>query len=362
VTVPRPRRATRREFLVSAAALTLGPGRAAPAPATRSRFGIAYTSFAIRMLQGRDVLRAGTARGLPAEAFVELVRSFGGSGCQMDLSQLDATQTTELRRVREALEKHALFLELSVPASALEDPEAFARAAAVARELGTTRLRVALLSGRRYESFHRMEDWRAFEKRWRSALPRAAAWLEKAGFQAGIENHKDFGASELAEVLRSIGSPHLGACVDFGNNLSFLEEPMATVEALAPYAVTTHLKDMAVRTDERGFQLSEVPLGTGLLPLARMVEVLRKARPEVNFCLEMITRDPLEVPYLEDGYWVTYERRDPARVAAFKSAVLARASTAPLPRITGLTPEQMLAAEDANVRACVTYARGTLGL
>ena len=40
---------TRREFLLSAAALTLGPAFAAPAPASRSRFGIAYTSFAIRM-------------------------------------------------------------------------------------------------------------------------------------------------------------------------------------------------------------------------------------------------------------------------------------------------------------------------
>ncbi len=314
------------------------------------------------MLQGRDVLRAGTARGLPAEAFVELVRSFGGSGCQMDLSQLDPTQPLERTRVREALEKYTLFLELSVPASALEEPEAFARAAAVARELGTTLLRVALLSGRRYESFRRMEDWRAFEKRWRTALPRAAAWLEKEGLQAGVENHKDFAAAELAELLRSIGSPHLGACVDFGNNLSFLEDPMATVEALAPYAVTTHLKDMAVRADERGFQLSEVPLGRGLLPLGRMVEVLRKARPEVNFCLEMITRDPLEVPYLEGGYWVTYEKRDPSRVEAFRTAVLSRAGAAPLPRITGLSAEQMLAAEDANVRASVAYARGTLGL
>jgi sugar phosphate isomerase/epimerase len=362
VNAPRPRRTTRRDFLLSTAALALAPGRAAPAPPSRSRFGIAYTSFAIRMLQGRDVLRAGTARGLPAEAFLDLVRSFGGSGGQMDLSQLDATQPSELRRVREAVEKHALFLELSVPATALEEPEAFARAAAVARDLGVTRLRVALLSGRRYETFRRMEDWRAFDTRWRAALPRAAAWLEKEGLQAGVENHKDFAAAELAEILRSIGSPRLGACVDFGNNLSFLEDPMATVEALAPYAVTTHLKDMAVRADERGFQLSEVPLGTGLLPLARMVEVLRKARPEVNFCLEMITRDPLEVPYLEDGYWVTWEKRDAARVEAFRKAVLARARASPLPRITGLTPEQMLAAEDANVRASVAYARGTLGL
>jgi len=59
---------------------------------------------------------------------------------------------------------------------------------------------------------------------------------------------------------------------------------------------------------------------------------------------------------------VTWQKRDPARVEAFRSAVLARASATPLPKITGLTPEQMLAAEDANVRASVAYARKTLGL
>jgi len=42
--------------------------------------------------------------------------------------------------------------------------------------------------------------------------------------------------------------------------------------------------------------------------------------------------------------------------------VLAKASRDPLPRITGLTPAQMLAAEDDNVRACAAYAKGTLGL
>jgi hypothetical protein len=119
---------------------------------------------------------------------------------------------------------------------------------------------------------------------------------------------------------------------------------------------------MAVRPYENGFELSEVPLGRGILPLARMIEILRKARPDVDFCLEMITRDPLKVPYLEDGYWVTYERRDPARIEAFRAAVLSKSSRDPLPRITGLTPERMLAAEDDNVRACVAYAKGTLGL
>lgn len=351
----------RREFLLATTAMMLpAPDRSAPAP--RSRFGIAYTSFVIRMLRGRDVLRGGNASGLPAEPFVELVHSFGASGCQMDLAQLASTEAPELKRVREALERRGLFVELSVPARSLEDAESFARAAAAAKGLGARRLRVALLSGRRYEDFHRMEDWRRFVERWQAALPKAALWLEKEGLQAGIENHKDYLGTELAGMLRKIGSASLGACVDFGNNLALLEDAMATVEALAPFAVTTHLKDMAVRPCEGGFELSEVPLGQGILPLARIVDTLRKARPDVDFCLEMITRDPLRVPYLEDGYWVTYERRDPAREEAFRSAVLAKASREPLPRITGLTPEQMLAAEDGNVRACAAYAKGTLGL
>ena len=333
-----------------------------PASASPSRFGIAYTSFVIRMLWGRDVLRGGTAAGLPAEAFVELVHSFGGSGCQIDLAQLGAAEGAELRGVRAALERHGLFVELSVPARSLEDPDAFARCASVARALGAARLRVALLSGRRYEDFHRMEDWRSFVERWRRALPRAATWLEREDLQAGIENHKDYLGPELAETLRSVGSAHLGACVDFGNNLALLEDPLATIEALAPYAVTTHLKDMAVRPCEGGFELSEVPLGQGILPIARIVETLQRARPDVHFLLEMITRDPLRVPYLEDGYWVTYERRDRAREEAFRAAVLSRASPGPLPRIAGLAPEQMLAAEDENVRACVAYAKGALRL
>jgi len=353
----------RREFLRSATALTLAPALARSAPAPRGRFGIAYTSFVIRMLRGRDVLRGGSAAGFPAETFVDLVHSFGGSGCQIDLAQLASPPDAgQLKRVRDALERHHLFVELSVPARSLEDADAFARAAAAAHALGARRLRVALLSGRRYEDFHRMEDWRAYVERWRAALPRAAGWLEKEDLQAGIENHKDYLATELVDVLRRVGSAHLGACVDFGNNLALLEDPVAVVEALAPHALSTHLKDMAVRPYDDGFELSEVPLGKGILPLARMVDALRKARPDVDFCLEMITRDPLKVPYLKDGYWVTYDRRDPAREEAFRSGVLSKASKEPLPRVTGLTPEQMLAAEDDNVRACVAYAKGTLGL
>jgi sugar phosphate isomerase/epimerase len=356
---------TRRRLLRALPAVALGA--ALPwdqgLTAGKGRFGIAYTSFAVRMRQGRDLIR-GTRPGapsFPADTFVDLCRSFGADGCQMDVSQLASTDAAYLDGVKRRIGDAGLFLELSVDGKALEEESRFDEVAALARRLGAVRLRVALLHGRRYEDFPRKEQWLEFAGHWQRTLPKTKAWLERHRLPVGIENHKDFLADELVGLLRSVDSPWLGACVDFGNNLALLEQPLEMVEKLAPFAVTTHLKDMAVRPFERGFELSEVPLGTGLLPLARMVEVLRKHRPEIPLCLEMITRDPLKVPYLDDAYWVTYARRDEARIETFRAAVLAKAWTAPLPKITGLAVEEMVKVEDENVRRCAAFARQSLG-
>jgi 3-oxoisoapionate decarboxylase len=360
---------SRRDVLrtMGAAALTLpGAGAAALAgleggarAAPGRSFGIAYTSFAVRLLRGRDVKTGG---GLPAESFIDLCHSFGAHGCQIAHTQLASTEAGYLRNLRSSLEAKGLFAELSIAGESLEDKEAFGRMAAAAKQLGVSRLRVALLSGRRYENFESMAQWKEFTDRWRRALPRAAPLIEAQGLVVGIENHKDWLAEDLAEILHGIGSPSLGACVDFGNNIAFLEDPLDVARTLAPFVVTTHLKDMAVRRYEQGFELSEVPLGQGCLPLAEMVAVLRKSRPDVHFCLEMMTRDPLKVPYLEDRYWVTREKRDPARIRRFEDAVLSRSTTAPLPRISDLGDEAKIAAEDSNVRLCAAYATKNLGL
>ena len=120
---------------------------------------------------------------------------------------------------------------------------------------------------------------------------------------------------------------------------------------------------MALRPYERGFELSEVPLGTGICPLAKMIEVLRSARPKLPMCLEMITRDPLKVPYRDDGYWASFGGRDAARIAAFEKRVLSRARSAgPLPRVSGSSLEAMQAQEDENVRLSTAFARDTLHL
>ena len=352
---------SRRSFLYAFSTLVLSQFIKTKETAPPGAFGIAYTSFPIRTRQSGQSLKDGADPIIPAEKFIDLCKSFGGDGCQMDISQLASTEEDYLKRLRTSLDEKGMFLELSIDARALENPDALNQVAATARELGVSRLRTAL-NGRRYEEFFELKKWKDFSTHWQEILQQAEPILKKQRLLLGIENHKEWLADELAEMLRRLSSPHLGACVDFGNNLALLEDSVEVAQKLAPYAVTTHMKDMAVSEDEEGFLLSEVPLGQGILPLAKIMEFLRHGRSDIHFCLEMITRDPLKIPYLDEKYWASYEKRDAGRIDKFKSKILSRASAKPLLRISGISSAKMLAIEDDNIRRCVSYSKRTLGL
>ena len=71
-----------------------------------------------------------------------------------------------------------------------------------------------------------------------------------------------------------------------------------------------------------GFLLSEVPIGDGFLNIPEIVAIVRKQRPSTRLLLEMITRDPLEVPVFTDKYWATFpetKRLIPGAYDAFGS-------------------------------------------
>ena len=324
------------------------------------RMCLAYTSFAVRMLQGKDILKSNAA-ALTADQFLDLCVKFGARGAQLDWSQIESHEAAALAKLKARVECDGLALELSVPASYLETPAAYNEMATTASVLGVKRVRIALLYGRRYETFKTREEWTTWRAKWFATLPAMKAAIEAHPVLVGIENHKDFHAAELVELLQRVGSEKVGCCVDFGNNISLLEDPMDTIRTLAPYTVTTHLKDMAVKPTADGFELSEVPLGEGLLPLQAMIDELTRHRPDVDLCLEMITRDPLQVPYKTDRYWVAMDRAG-VDVARFEREILGKPSTRDLPRITGLAPADQVALEDELVRRSMEYARRSLKL
>jgi sugar phosphate isomerase/epimerase len=195
-----------------------------------------------------------------------------------------------------------------------------------------------------------MEAFQAFHEHAKRTLALIEPILRKHQLKLAIENHKDHTTEELVGMMKAISSEWIGVLVDTGNNLALLEEPHAVVEALAPFALSVHLKDMAVQPSDDGFLLSEVPLGTGMLDLPRMITTLRKANPALVINLEMATRDPLRIPCLTEAFFATM----PGRKATHLDAAMRRVKENPpkttVPGVSGKEAAQVLTEEEQNNR------------
>jgi len=267
------------------------------------------------------------------------------------------------KKVRDRREKLGLYIEGSIGLPKTKsDTGNFEREVTAAREAGATVIRTVCLSGRRYENFLTLEDFQAFKKNSIASLQLAEPVMRRHKMTLALENHKDWKAVELAEILKDLDSEWMGATLDFGNNIALMDDPMEVVHALAPYLVTTHVKDMGVEEYPDGFLLSEVPLGEGFLDLKKMVEICREHRADVKFNLEMITRDPLRIPCLTEDYWSTFPDARAKELASTLRMVRQNHYEASLPEVSHLSPEQRLAAEEKNVVQSLQFSKKDLGL
>jgi sugar phosphate isomerase/epimerase len=238
----------------------------------------------------------------------------------------------------------------------------FEHAVKVAKEAGATSLRAVCLLGRRYEMMASLDDWKQAVAGFHRQIAAAVPIVERHRMPLGIENHKDWRVEQQVALLEQYSSEFLGVCLDTGNNLAVLDDPIETIETLAPWTVNVHFKDMAMEECENGFLLSEVPLGEGMLDMPRITEIIRRARPEARLSLEMIVRDPLLVPCLTDRFWASFDDVNGIHLARALSRIRTSARSAPLPRISGLDPDQRLALEHELVDRSIRYARDHLGL
>src|SRR6266849_1282128 len=201
-------------------------------------------------------------------------QQLGAGGIQ---ARIDVWENDFAGKVRAKLESSQMYLEgkVGLPREQSEVAQ-FESVVLSAKAAGASILRTVSLGGRRYEALDSADGWREFlERAWKS-LVLAEPVVRKHRLRLAIENHKDWRAPELLEVLKRLGSEQVGVCVDTGNSIALLENPLAVVEAYAPHAFTSHLKDMAVQEYEDGFLLSEVPLGDGFLDLPKMIATLRR--------------------------------------------------------------------------------------
>jgi sugar phosphate isomerase/epimerase len=354
----------RREMLVSLAgglsASVLGApagllGATAP---KKTQLGVCIHAYMIRPAAERSTGQGGVfAEPLN---FLEHCHRLGAGGIQVGLGTRDETYTTKLRRQAETYE---MFIEgiadLPGDQAGVERFEAQVR---TAKRAGAKVIRAVIMPGRRYETFDSAEQFRRSADRGRQSVELAEPVVAREGIRLAIENHKDHRVPERLELLKRISSEYVGVCVDTGNSIALLEDPMEVVRAYAPWAMSGHLKDMAVREYDDGFLLSEVPLGEGILNLSEMIGLLRRARPQIQFTLEMITRDPLKVPCLTEKYWATLADVPGRDLARTLKMVRASASKPLLPRVSHLPPDEQIRQEEDNIKKCLDYARERLRL
>ena len=331
---------TRRDLLVTCGGAIGSLALAAP---SKPRMGVVIHSFALRKFVG------------PLE-FLDYCSKLDAGGVQMPIGLRDEAYAD---KVRQLCAKQGLYLEGSIrlPMDAADEAR-FAEEVRSAKRCGATVLRAAL-GGRRYELFDTADQFKQFANESWQALLRARPVIEKEQVRLAVENHKDWRADDLLGMIRKLDSPGIGVCIDTGNSIALLEEPHRLVETYAPFAWSTHIKDMGLESSGNGFLLAEVPLGQGYLDLARIMAAIRKARPEARFNLEMITRDPLSIPVLTKKYWATLTHV-PATELAEMLAAVQRHGQKPLPRVSQLGREDRLKLEEDNVRRSLEHAAKSL--
>ena len=305
-------------------------------------------------------------RILSADRLMRLAAEIGAAGAHGGMTDVSFEWARRTRRLKEELDMYLEIQTFLPRPERVEGPrpdrDEFERAVKVAKAAGATSLRVVCLLGRRYELMASRADWQEAVAGFHRQIAAAVPIVERHRMPLGIENHKDWRVEQQLALLEQYSSEYLGVCLDTGNNLAVLDDPIETVEKLAPWTVNVHFKDMAMEECESGFLLSEVPLGEGMLDMPRITGIIRRARPDVRFSLEMIVRDPLLVPCLTDRFWASFDDLNGIHLARALSRIRSGRRTGPLPRITGLSPDQRLALEHELVERSINYAREYLGL
>ena len=137
------------------------------------------------------------------------------------------------------------------------------------------------------------------------------------GLKICLENHAgDLQAHQLRSLIEEAGSDYVGALIDIGNSTWTLEDPHHTLETLAPYCVTTGVRDSAVWEVAEGIASQWVRMGEGNIGMKSWAERFRQLCPGKTYSLEIINlRTPRVFRCRQANFWKHY-RDIPASVFA----------------------------------------------
>lgn len=112
--------------------------------------------------------------------------------------------------------------------------------------------------------------------------------FEAAGITLALETYEQIETSDLVSLVQSIGSEHLGICLDPANVVARFEKPKDCVEITAPLVKNVHAKDFAFARQDGwvGFTYSGAPMGEGAHDYSHLLQTVKPRQREINEIVE----------------------------------------------------------------------------
>ena len=139
---------------------------------------------------------------------------------------------------------------------------------------------------------------------------------EDCGIKLAVENHIDFTADEILQLLESVDSPYLGLNFDTGNFLRLLDDPIEGARKLAPHVLATHVKDLKPQkgvSPAEWYFFSSTPVGEGLVDNMELARILQAADFQGFMAVEI---DFLHPDYPDEDAAVKQSVKELKRIAA----------------------------------------------
>jgi len=191
-------------------------------------------------------------------------------------------------------------------------------------------------------------------------LRKARSKALDANIKIAIENHAgDMQSHEVKTLIEEAGRDFVGSCLDSGNPLWTLEDPLVALDILHPYVLTSHLRDSAVWAVPEGAAVSWVRMGEGNVNIEEFVRRYAQLCPGRALSLESIVMGPRIYPYRDRAFWEAY-RDIPAWEFERFVEIAERGKPKPAPPRAG-SPAEAAAREREDLEASIAYTKKLLG-
>jgi sugar phosphate isomerase/epimerase len=199
--------------------------------------------------------------------FIDMAKDMCLDGIQIDAMHLQGYDDEYITNLRSYSEACGLYLEYGITGVTEEH---LLRHLEIAKHLGASLMRTYLGFNPRAENVDALQE----VERAAIALNAVKDKAQSYGVQIAVENHCDLTTDELIGLMTRVDSPTVGVCVDLGNFMIHLENPVDSIKKLVPYIISTHFKDYAFSMENWGFKAYGVALGDGVIDLRTILDIL----------------------------------------------------------------------------------------